>query len=353
MREREQRGAAADAAVRDTLIRIGRKRDREMRMTQWLEDLRNDVRFALRQMWRAPGFTAVAALTLALGIGANSAIFALADGVLLRPLPFPHADRLVTIGEWGPGQGGRSRVELLNIEEWKRANHTLEALAAVWVPAGNGNGAFTRDDGTVETIAEQSVASSFFDTLGITATLGRTFVTADEGTDPRALVLSEGFWQSRFAGDASVIGRTITVGGRPHTVVGVVPDSFEFIRPASVWVLALALAMAGVFGVLSYAVEQRRREFGIRMALGASRGDVLRMVLGSAGRLVAAGAVLGLAVAAMLGRTIDTFLFGVPPLDLVTFAAVPTLIAVIAAAAAAVPASRAARVDPIVVFRQE
>jgi len=97
MRARERRATGIDSHVRDTLMTIGRKRDREMRVTQWLEEFRTDVAFALRQMRRAPGFTAVAVLTLALGIGANSAIFALVDATVLRALPFHEPDRLVTI----------------------------------------------------------------------------------------------------------------------------------------------------------------------------------------------------------------------------------------------------------------
>jgi putative ABC transport system permease protein len=117
--------------------------------------------------------------------------------------------------------------------------------------------------------------------------------------------------------------------------------------------LALALSMIGVFGVLAYAVQQRSREFGVRMALGATGGNVLRLVLGSAGRLVLAGAVIGLALAAASVRTISTFLFGVPPLDPLTFASVAVLLVVTASIAVIVPALRALRVDPVEAFRAE
>jgi putative ABC transport system permease protein len=117
--------------------------------------------------------------------------------------------------------------------------------------------------------------------------------------------------------------------------------------------LALVLAMVGVFGVLGYAVQQRAREFGVRIALGATGGNVLRLVLGSAGRLVLAGAAVGLAIAVAAARTITTFLFGVPPLDPLTFAAVAVLLIVTASIAVAVPALRALRVDPVEAFRAE
>jgi putative ABC transport system permease protein len=223
------------AGVRQTLLGIGRQRDREMRLTQWIDEIRRDVTFALRQMRRAPGFTLVATLTLALGIGANSAIFALADGVLLRPLPFPHAERLVAVNEWGPGQGGRSRVELLNLHEWQRTSRTVAAMAATWVPGGDGGATMVDRDGIAVTVATQTVTPNFFDTLGVIALVGRTFAASDDGTDPRVLVLSERFWKSRFGGDPNIVGRTITLDERPHIVVGVVPDRFEFIRPASIW----------------------------------------------------------------------------------------------------------------------
>ena len=117
--------------------------------------------------------------------------------------------------------------------------------------------------------------------------------------------------------------------------------------------LALVLAMIGVFGVLAYAVQQRQREFGVRVALGASGASILRLVLGSAGKLIAVGAAVGLALALALGRTIASFLFGVPAGDPVTFAGVAAVVAVTAAVASAAPAWRAARVDPVIMFRAD
>jgi putative ABC transport system permease protein len=117
--------------------------------------------------------------------------------------------------------------------------------------------------------------------------------------------------------------------------------------------LALMLATVGVFGLLAYSVQQRWREFGVRMALGATARDVLRLVASGAGRVVGAGAAIGLAAAAALGQSISSFLFGVEPLDPVTYSAVLVIILATAAAAAAVPALRATRVDPAVTFRTE
>ncbi len=117
--------------------------------------------------------------------------------------------------------------------------------------------------------------------------------------------------------------------------------------------LALALALVGIFGVLTYSVEQRTREFGVRIALGATAASVLGLVVGSAARVVAIGTVVGLIAAAGLGQVISMFLFGVRPLDPVTFASVAAVLAVTAALAAAAPAIRAVRVDPVEAFRNE
>jgi ABC-type antimicrobial peptide transport system permease subunit len=117
--------------------------------------------------------------------------------------------------------------------------------------------------------------------------------------------------------------------------------------------LALLLAMVGVFGVLSYDVQQRIREFGVRIALGASAGSILRMVLTSAARVLAAGTLIGLVLAGLLGQSLAAFLFGVQPFDPVTFVAVVVVLGVTAAVASVVPALRAARVDPVEAFRAE
>jgi putative ABC transport system permease protein len=115
--------------------------------------------------------------------------------------------------------------------------------------------------------------------------------------------------------------------------------------------LALVLAMVGVFGILAYSVQQRVRDFGVRRALGATTSDVLRLVIGDAARVVVAGAAIGLVLSALLGRLITTMLFGVRPLDFVTFALVTVVLGVTAALAIAGPAWRAARIDPAVALR--
>jgi putative ABC transport system permease protein len=217
--------------LKRTCIDLGRKREREMRLTRFVDELRQDVTGALRQMRAAPGFTAVVTLTLALGIGANSAIFALADAVLLRPLPYPSGDRLVFIDEHGPQQGGRSRIELLNFDEWTTQNRTFETMAAIWIPAGGGGLTLLGTDGTPEAISSQTVTPRYFDVFGVAPVLGRTFRPDDSTAQPDAVVLSESFWRRRFGGDPSIIGRAISFEeGTASTIIGIVPARFQF-RP--------------------------------------------------------------------------------------------------------------------------
>jgi putative ABC transport system permease protein len=235
--------------LKRTCIDLGRKRDREMRLARFVDELWQDVTFALRQMRAAPGFTAVVALTLALGIGANSAIFALADAVLLRPLPYANGDRLVFIDEHGPQQGGRSRIELLNFDEWTAQNRTFETMAAIWIPAAGGGPTLLGTDGTPEMLSSQTVTPQYFDVFGVTPILGRTFRPDDPASQPDAVVLSESFWRRRFAGDPSIIGRAISFEeGRALTVIGIVPAEFQFrpeifrddnvtAKPVSLWAL--------------------------------------------------------------------------------------------------------------------
>ncbi|HVQ16065.1 MAG TPA: ADOP family duplicated permease [Vicinamibacterales bacterium] len=214
--------------LKRTCVDLGRKREREMRLTRWIHEFGTDVSYALRQLKASPGFTLVATITLALGIGANSAMFALADAALFRPLPFRDADRLVIVDEWGPQQAARSRIEWLNFHEWATRSRTFESMAAIWIPGSGGGPAMTGADGTPETVPAQSVTSAFFDVLGVRPIAGRTFRPEDETTTPSVVVMSEGFWRRRFAADPTLVGREITLDGRPMTVIGIVPSNFQF-----------------------------------------------------------------------------------------------------------------------------
>jgi putative ABC transport system permease protein len=214
--------------LKRTCVDLGRKREREMRVTQLIEEFRTDVTSAIRQMKASPGFTMVAALTLALGIGANSAIFALADATFLRPLPFTAPpDRLVMLWERFPN-GFLSQVTPPDFRDWADQNRSFEAMAAFL----SNSVAMIGPDGTAEQVMSQMVTARFFDLLGVTPLSGRTFVPSD-AESPSTVVLSEGFWRRRFGADPSLIGRSITIAGRPQTVIGIVPDRFRVV-PASI-----------------------------------------------------------------------------------------------------------------------
>jgi putative ABC transport system permease protein len=227
--------------LKRTCVDLGRKRDREMRLTQWLEERTGDVKFAFRQLRAAPAFTAVAALTLALGIGANSAMFALADATLLRPLPFPEADRLVMV--WERNNQDRSPralrvpVSPMNLRDWTEQNRSFDAVAATAMGIGGGP-LLAAPDGSIQSVDRQTVSARFFDVLGVTPILGRTFRPSDAaGVTTTVVVMGEGVWRTRFGADPSVVGREVRLNGQPFTVVGIVPDNAQLARAAGVWSL--------------------------------------------------------------------------------------------------------------------
>ena len=208
---------------------LGRKREREMRLTQWLEELRDDVTYAFRQMKASPGFTAVAAITLALGIGANSAMFALADATFLRPLPFGEpTDRLVMLWE-RRANGFTSMASPFEFREWNQSGRSFESMATF----ASGSRTISGVDGTPEQVAGQTVSAKFFDVLGVRPTAGRTFTAADAIGTPTLVVISEGFWRRRYGEDPTLVGREIRVDGQSLTVIGIVPADFQIAAPFS------------------------------------------------------------------------------------------------------------------------
>jgi putative ABC transport system permease protein len=194
-----------------------------------------DLRYAARILGKQPVFGAAVVLTLALGIGANSAIFALVDATLLRGLSLPDADRLVAIWERTP-TSPRANVSAPNLYDWKTRSHTFEDMALFtpnvggMVMSGIGDAA--------ETVSRQWVSAGVFDVLGITAIAGRTFTADDVRARVAVVVLSEAFWRTRFNADPSVVGRAIRFDGTSHTVVGIVGQEAQMIGRASMWALA-------------------------------------------------------------------------------------------------------------------
>jgi putative ABC transport system permease protein len=234
MRRREGKALNADDIdrARRACLAIARKRDRDMRLTQWLGDVNQDVRLAIRQMRTSPGFAFVATVTLALGIGANSAIFALADATLLRPLPFREPDRLLAVVERS-ATTPRLPVSTPTFEDIRNQSRSFDYLEAIQTGIGGGP-LVTAPDGSVDTVERQSVTAGFFGALGVTPVAGRTFRPSDAVA---SVIFSESLWRGRFNADVSLIGRAVKLNGVPFTLVGVVPDNAQLARPARMWTL--------------------------------------------------------------------------------------------------------------------
>jgi len=225
--------------LKRTCVDLGRKRDREMRVTQWLDERKADIRFALRQLKGSPAFTAVAALTLALGIGANSAMFALADATLIRPLPYPQPDRLVMIWQ-RPPTVPRAGASTTDIRDWEEQSRSFETLGAIALGIGGGP-LLEGPDGSLQSTDRQFITARFFDVLGVQPVAGRIFQPSDaqQGASP-VIVMSAGLWRTRFGSDPSLIGRQVRLNGEPFTVVGIVRDDVQLQRPAQIWSLVIA-----------------------------------------------------------------------------------------------------------------
>ena len=185
-----------------------------------------DLRYALRSLRKSPGFTAIAALTLALGVGSTTAIFSVINAVMLRPLPFPEPDRLVRILENNVERGWSSfGVSHPNVLDWRSDAASFESMAAFQ------NAGFTwAANGEAEIVVGLQVTATFLPALGISPALGRNFLDEEDrpGGNTRVLLISDGLWKRAFGGDPSVIGRAITVNSQPYTIVGVLPASFRW-----------------------------------------------------------------------------------------------------------------------------
>jgi predicted permease len=192
-----------------------------MRLTQWIDEFRDDVRFAVRQLTKAPGFTLVAALTLALGIGATTAIFGAVHAVVLRPLPFPGPDRVMVVGE--DFQGRPSGVSVGNFHDWRTHATSFTGLAAMQDFSFN-----LAEAGEAERVVGGRATHTWFDVFGIAPLHGRVFSPEEDapGRD-RVVVLSHRLWTRRFGADPRIIGRGIQLNSVPHAVVGVMPPEFD------------------------------------------------------------------------------------------------------------------------------
>lgn len=191
-----------------------------------METLWQDLRFGIRTLIKSPGFAIVALLTLALGIGANSAIFSVVNSILLRPLAYKNPEQLVMINHNYIKINLKASVSAFGYKHYVENAKSFESIAAMTGWAANLTG-----EGEPERLTGQSVSANFFQTLGAEAAKGRTFATGEdtEGKN-RVLVLSHGFWQRRFGGDPNILNKTLSLNGENYTVVGVMPEGFQFGR---------------------------------------------------------------------------------------------------------------------------
>ncbi|MGH7578066.1 MAG: ADOP family duplicated permease, partial [Longimicrobiales bacterium] len=218
--------------ARAECVEIDERRERRRRVAEHVAGLRRNVRYALRRLRATPGFTIVAVLTLALGIGANSAIFSVVNGVLLRPLPFADADRLAMV--WMDNQRIGVRTDITSwaaFEDWRAQNRSFGSMAGFARGSVNLAGDFEP-----ERVAAGVVSADFFSVLGVQPILGRSF-SADELAPgaARVAIIGHGVWTQRFGGAADVVGRTIRLNGVEVEVVGVMPAGFDFPNDAVVW----------------------------------------------------------------------------------------------------------------------
>ena len=231
------RGVAREEAMRRARLEFGgieqvKEEVREAQGVQMVESLLQDLRHGANNMLRTPGFTAITVLTLALGIGATTAIFSAVNPILFESLPYPHAGRIMMIRDYGT-DGLRSRVAFHTYRELAERSRSFEAITVtkLWQPTLVGATEPERFDG-------QFVSASYFRVLGVPPFLGRDFEAADDRLNgPHVVILSDELWKRRFGGDPTIIGRQITLDDSSYTVIGVMPRAFEnvLVPSAELW----------------------------------------------------------------------------------------------------------------------
>jgi putative ABC transport system permease protein len=415
--------------VRQECVEIDRGRARRERVMESMGGVMQDIVIALRSFRRARSFTAAAVITLAIGIGSSAAIFSVAYGVLLRPLPFPAADRLLKLGasfsKVSGASGQLSAAEYLDVRSGVRAFDAIGAYSETDRTLGG--------DGRPERVTVAYTTASLFQTLGVTPLIGRTYnAEEDQPGGPQLVVLSHALWTRRFNADSRVLGTDVVMDGVPRTVLGVLPSSlhigaaeaylpsrlraegpggrgnhylhviarlrpdatvdaaraelaayvarvtgeFELyrgsgfsldalglrealygdMRPTMLALLAtvlllLLLASTNVANLLLVRAETRQREMGIRVALGAGRGRLVRQLLTESLVLSVVGALLGVPLALLGVRALIAVNPTVVPvgqdigLDAGVLLAVAAIVALAALAAGVLPALRAGRTD--------
>jgi predicted permease len=227
---KDARAAARRQFGRATLLKESL---REQRTIQAVESLFQDIRYALRQLRKSPGFSLTALLTIALGIGANTAIFSFVNGTLLKPLAYPRASEIVNIWEKPPRSRRGNRTSALTFLDWRKENALFSMMAAEIEGPLPLSG---EDEPAV--LRSARVSAQYFNIFGVNAALGRTFTSDEDSTSrEQVAIISNRLWRGRFGGNGNVLGRKLILGGKPFTLIGVMPADSRFDRDwADVWI---------------------------------------------------------------------------------------------------------------------
>jgi predicted permease len=244
---------------------------------RWLETLIQDIRYGVRQLRRSPGFTVVAVLTLAVGIGGTTAIYSVVDGVLLQPLPYPQPSRLVEVAFTRPGKShvGLSQADYLVFRGQSRTFQDL-SMYAPGIKA-SGNEVNVTGSGEPERVAALPVTDDLLAVLGVTPLFGRSFTRADYRVgSPDTVLLTYGYWRSKFGGDRAVIGKTIDADGRPRVIIGVLPQRFRFLDMTNLaMLLPLKLEAKTTLGEYYFGAIARLKPGA---TIAEANADVARMI---------------------------------------------------------------------------
>jgi putative ABC transport system permease protein len=212
---------------------LGVQKERRMQWRETLAELGQDLRFAGRQLWKSPGFTLVAVATLALGLGATTAIFSVVDGVVLRPLPFRAPERLVRPYFVSKEGNKQAAFSVANFLDWRAGSHTVADAAAYHGGTLNLSGGGSEP----ERLPAAWVSANFFQVVGIRPLAGRTFAPGeDDAKAPRVAVISEKLWRRRFGADPAILGRSLSLNGEPYSLVGILRQGMQLPGSAAVWV---------------------------------------------------------------------------------------------------------------------
>ncbi|WP_348263712.1 ABC transporter permease [Telmatobacter sp. DSM 110680] len=223
-------GMSPEEAHRRAMLEFGgheqvKQQVREVHISHALESLLFNLKAAIRFLCKSPSFSIIVILTLALGIGANSAVFSAIDAIILRPLPFPNSNQLVALDQRDyKGRDANKAVAPVRLEDWNRLNSTFQAISGYYFDD------LSETSGSLpEKVTECLVAPRFIEVMGVSPALGRGFTPQEEHWGgPNAAIISYRYWQRRFHGDPGVVGQKLHVGGYSYPVIGVMPASFQF-----------------------------------------------------------------------------------------------------------------------------